>query len=63
MSIAVVPISERLRELLTLVAERVEDCPACGRIQFFVRTQKNQLVPYTVDGLNHTLHCAEKKPE
>lgn len=56
------PLPERLLEILRFTAERVEDCPACGKQIFFVRQQSDHLVPYAADGLNHVLHCTGKEP-
>lgn len=56
------PVAERLRDILRLTAERVEDCPDCGKMQFFVRGSNDHLIPYGVDGLNHILYCPAKEP-
>lgn len=51
-------IEQRMANLLALIATEIRDCRACGRKLYFVRHSNGKLAPYTIEGVNHFIDCA-----
>ena len=50
-------MEDRIRALLTNVAEDKRPCRNCGEPLAFVRHRNGKLAPYTMAGVNHFIDC------
>jgi hypothetical protein len=50
-------IEDRVRHLLTLIAEEIRPCKACEATLYFVRHTNGARAPYTEDAVNHFVNC------
>jgi hypothetical protein len=52
-----IPLPQRVKAVLDLIAEEHRPCLACGTEIWLVRHQSGRIAPYTADLVNHFINC------
>lgn len=56
----ILPIEDRMRILLSLIAKDLRPCRDCGEMIAVVKHRSGRSWPYSLDGVNHKMHCPKR---
>lgn len=57
----ILPIEDRMRILLSLIAKDLRPCRDCGEMIAVVKHRSGRSWPYSLDGVNHKMHCPKRE--